>query len=284
MCIRDSPGAILLAIGLSAFLIAVSKANDWGWTSGTTLGLGAAGLAVLVVFGFFELRQNDPLVDLRTTARPAVLLTNIAAAAIGFGMMAQSIILPMLLRMPEATGYGLGQTILAAGLWLAPGGLMMMFFAPLSGLLINKIGAKFTLAIGATILGLGYLFAFFLMDAAWKLMLASIICAIGVGIGYAAMPTLIMGSVPVTEAGAAVGLNGLMRSLGTTIASAVMAAILASSTISLGGAQIPDESTFTWCFVVAAAAAFVGVAITLLIPTKGAVSDLVEEPVEARRH
>ncbi|WP_168701672.1 MFS transporter [Gordonia paraffinivorans] len=280
----DVPGAILLAIGLSAFLIAVSKANDWGWTSGTTLGLGAAGLAVLVVFGFFELRQNDPLVDLRTTARPAVLLTNIAAAAIGFGMMAQSIILPMLLRMPEATGYGLGQTILAAGMWLAPGGLMMMFFAPLSGLLINKIGAKFTLAIGATILGLGYLFAFFLMDAAWKLMLASIICAIGVGIGYAAMPTLIMGSVPVTEAGAAVGLNGLMRSLGTTIASAVMAAILASSTISLGGAQIPDESTFTWCFVVAAAAAFVGVAITLLIPTKGAVSDLVEEPVEARRH
>src|SRR5690606_36284874 len=45
----DCPGAILLAIGLSAFLIAVSKANDWGWTSGTTLGLGAAGLAVLVV-------------------------------------------------------------------------------------------------------------------------------------------------------------------------------------------------------------------------------------------
>ncbi len=71
--------------------------------------------------GFFELRQKEPpLVDLRTTARPAVLLTNIAAAAIGFGMMAQSIILPMLLRLPEATGYGLGQSILAAGLWMRP--------------------------------------------------------------------------------------------------------------------------------------------------------------------
>ncbi|MEO9328128.1 MFS transporter [Gordonia aurantiaca] len=281
----DVPGAVLMAIGLSAFLIAVSKANDWGWTSGTTLGLGLGGIAVLIAFGVFELRQNDPLVDLRTTARPAVLLTNIAAAAIGFGMMAQSIILPMLLRMPEATGYGLGQTLLAAGLWLAPGGLMMMIFAPISGLLINKIGAKYTLAIGATILGVGYLFAFLLMDAAWKLMLASIICAIGVGIGYAAMPTLIMGSVPITEAGAAVGLNGLMRSLGTTVASAVMAAILASSTLSLGGAEIPAESTFTWCFLVAAAAAFIGVAITLLIPSKGKSSDLVvAEPVKARQH
>ncbi len=164
---------------------------------------------------------------------------------------------------------------------------MMMFFAPLSGLLINKIGAKYTLAIGASILGCGYLFAFFLMDAAWKLMLASIICAIGgVGVGYAAMPTLIMGgSVPATEAGAAVGLNGLMRSLGTTVASAVMALILASATISLGGTEVPpDESTFTWCFLIAAAAAFVGVAITMLIPpSKGRTSGIVEEqPVRVR--
>ncbi|MGW8816039.1 MFS transporter [Gordonia terrae] len=279
----DIPGAIGLAVGLSAFLIAVSKANDWGWTSGATLGLGIGGILVLIGWGFFELRQREPLVDLRTTARPAVLLTNIAAAAIGFGMMAQSIVLPMLLRLPEATGYGLGQSLLAAGLWMAPGGLMMMIFAPISGILINRIGAKITLAIGAAILGCGYLLAFFLMDAAWKLMLASIVCAIGVGVGYAAMPTLIMGSVPATEAGAAVGLNGLMRSLGTTIASAVMALILASATISLGGTEVPDESTFTWCFLVAAAAAFVGMAITLTIPARRGSSNVPEEqPLPAR--
>lgn len=279
----DVPGAIGLAVGLSAFLIAVSKANDWGWTSGATLGLGIGGILVLIGWGFFELRQREPLVDLRTTARPAVLLTNIAAAAIGFGMMAQSIVLPMLLRLPEATGYGLGQSLLAAGLWMAPGGLMMMIFAPISGILINRIGAKITLAIGAAILGCGYLLAFFLMDAAWKLMLASIVCAIGVGVGYAAMPTLIMGSVPATEAGAAVGLNGLMRSLGTTVASAVMALILASATISLGGTEVPDESTFTWCFLVAAAAAFVGMAITLTIPLRRGPSNVPEEqPLPAR--
>ncbi|UCZ92180.1 MFS transporter [Gordonia sp. WA4-43] len=279
----DVPGAIGLAVGLSAFLIAVSKANDWGWTSGATLGLGIGGILVLIGWGFFELRQREPLVDLRTTARPAVLLTNIAAAAIGFGMMAQSIVLPMLLRLPEATGYGLGQPLLAAGLWMAPGGLMMMIFAPISGILINRIGAKITLAIGAAILGCGYLLAFFLMDAAWKLMLASIVCAIGVGVGYAAMPTLIMGSVPATEAGAAVGLNGLMRSLGTTVASAVMALILASATISLGGTEVPDESTFTWCFLVAAAAAFVGMAITLTIPSRRGSSNVPEEqPLPAR--
>ena len=61
----DVSGAIGLAVGLSAFLIAVSKANDWGWTSGATLGLGIGGILVLIGWGFFELRQREPLVDLR---------------------------------------------------------------------------------------------------------------------------------------------------------------------------------------------------------------------------
>ncbi len=49
-----------------------------------------------------------------------------------------------------------------------------------------------------------------------------------------------------------------MRSIGTSVSSAVMAAILTSSTTSLGGYEIPDESAFRICFVVGAAAAFAG--------------------------
>ncbi len=261
----DIIGAVGLALGLSGLLIAISKGNDWGWGSPTTLGLLAGGLAILVIWGAFELRHTDPLVDLRATARPAVLLTNIAAIAIGFGMMAQAIVVPQILEMPTATG-GLGQTLLAAGLWMAPGGLMMLVFAPVSGTLINTIGAKLTLAIGATVLGLGYLSAFLLMNAPWQLALASVICSAGVGIGYAAMPTLIMGAVPISEAGAAVGLNGLMRSIGTTSASAVMALVLTSSTVTYGSVDVPSHSAFRWCFLIGAIAAFVGVAITMLVP------------------
>lgn len=264
----DVVGALGLAIGLVAMLIAITKGNDWGWSSGSTLGLLIGGAAVLGIWGVYEIRHTDPLVDLRTTARPAVLFTNLAAIAIGFGMMAQSVVIPMLLEMPVSTGYGLGQSILHAGLWMAPGGLMMMIFAPVSGILINKIGPKPTLAIGATVLGVGYLVALFLMNSPWQLMIAAIIGSSGVGIGYAAMPTLIMGAVPITEAGAAVGLNGLMRSVGTTVASAVMALVLTSSTIELGGIAFPDHTAFRWCFMIGALAAFVGAAITLLIPVR----------------
>lgn len=62
------------------------------------------------------------------------------------------------------------------------------------------------------------------------------------------------------------GVNGLMRSVGTTIAGAVMAAILTSRTISLGGHVIPDQSAFQLCFLVGAGATLAGALVCLLIP------------------
>lgn len=277
----DVVGAVGLAVGLVAFLVGVSKATEWGWGDARTIGFIAGGVVVLVLWGLFELRQDDPLVDLRTTGQLPVLLTNLAAVAIGFGMMAQSIVVPQLLQLPEATGYGLGQSILQAGLWMAPAGLMMMVFAPVSSALIGRTGAKRTLMVGATVLGLGYLVAFALMAAPWQLLVASCVASAGVGIGYAAMPTLILDAVPMREAGSAVGLNALMRSVGTTLAAAVMGTVLAGSSTTLGGFEIPTQGAFQLCFVIGAAAAFVGVAITATIP-RARPAALPQEPVAAQ--
>ncbi|CAM3835232.1 MFS transporter [Nocardioides zeicaulis] len=263
----DVAGTLGLAVGLSSFLVGVSKGSTWGWDDSLTWSFLVFGVVALVAWGAFELRQDEPLVDLRTTASPAVLLTNLAAVAVGFGMMAQSIVVPQLLQMPEATGYGLGQSILAAGLWMAPGGLMMLVFAPVSSGLMKGLGPKATLMIGAAVLGAGYLVALVMMAAPWQLLVASCVASAGVGIGYAAMPTLILDSVPAHEAGSAVGVNGLMRSTGTTLAAAVMATVLTSSTVDLGGVAVPTESAFRWCFVIGAVAAFVGVAIAAFVPT-----------------
>ncbi len=266
----DVGGAIGLAIGLVTFLVGVTKASTWGWTDARTLGAMAVGLVVLLVWGLYQVRTTEPLVDLRTTARLPVLMTNVAAIAIGFGMMAQAIVGPQLLQIPQVTGYGLGQSILEAGLWMAPSGLMMLLFAPVSARLMQRLGAKRTLMIGATVLGGGYLVGFFLMSAPWQVMLACIVASAGVGIGYAAMPTLILDAVPVNEAASAVGVNALMRSVGTTLAAAVMATVLTTSTTTVGGFPFPSENAFEWCFALGAAAAFLGVAIAAFVPGRSA--------------
>src|SRR4051794_15546558 len=64
----DLVGALGMAAGLICLLLAISKGADWGWGSGTTLGLFAAAVVVLMAWGFFELSAGQPLVDLRTTA------------------------------------------------------------------------------------------------------------------------------------------------------------------------------------------------------------------------
>lgn len=261
----DWAGALGLAVGLVAFLVGVSKGNDWGWTSGTTIGFLVGGLAALLLWGWFELRHDDPLVDLRTMSHRPVLMTNLAAVLIGFGMMAQAIVIPQLLQIPPASGYGLGQSILQAGLWMAPGGLMMLLFAPVSSKLLSTIGGRRTLALGGFVLAGGYILAVFLTDAPWQLLIASCIGSAGVGIGYAAMPTLILENVPAKESGAGVGLNGLARSIGTTVAGAVMAMIMTSSTMDLGGREIPTLGSFQLCFIVGAAAAALGALLALLI-------------------
>jgi MFS family permease len=108
--------------------------------------------------------------------------------------------------------------------------------------------------------------AVFLMDSPVQLLIASCIASAGVGIGYAAMPTLILNAVPRREAASAVGINALMRSVGTTVAAAVMAMLLTGSTTDFGGFAVPTESAFRVCFVVGAAAAFLGMLIAAAVP------------------
>lgn len=264
----DVIGIVGLAIGLAALLIGISKGSAWGWGSTSTWACLAGGPAVLLAWGAYELRQAEPLVDLRTMVRPAVLFTNLAAVLIGFGMMAQMIVVPQLLEAPAATGYGLGQTILMVGVWMAPGGLMMLVMAPVSSRMITRLGARLTMAIGAVVLAGGYGVALGLMNAPWQLMVATVVASTGVGIGYAAMPTLVLDNVPKGEAGSSVGVNSLMRSIGTTTAGAVMAALLTSQTqiLAPGTPPIPTAGAFQLCFAVGALAALVGAGITLLVP------------------
>jgi MFS family permease len=151
---------------------------------------------------------------------------------------------------------------------MAPGGLVMMAFAPVSSHLMTRYGARATLVVGATVLGSGYLVAFAFHGAPWQLLVVSCVTSAGVGIGYAAMPALIMSAVPVTESGAAVGVNSLMRSVGTTVASAVMASVLAASVTDFHGFPVPSEGAIKLGFLIGAGAAFVGVALTLLIPRR----------------
>ena len=273
----DLVGSLGLSAGLVSLLLAVSKGGDWGWTAGTTLGLGAAAVVILGAWGWWELKAKQPLVDLRTTAKPQVLFTNLASVALGFSMFAMSLVLPQLLQLPTQTGYGLGKSMLTVGLVLAPQGLVMMVMSAVSAKVTQAKGPKVTLMIGALIVAAGYALNIVLMSEVWHLVLVSCIIGAGVGFTYGALPALIMGAVDPSQTGAANSLNTLMRSLGTSFASALAGVILAQMTTDFGGHALPSENGFKVVMAIGAGAALLAFVVASFIPRRQTPAQVAED-------
>jgi MFS family permease len=79
----DYLGAVLLSVALTSMLLAITKGGSWGWTSERTLVLLVLAAVMLAMWVPVELRVGQPLVDLRTSSRRPVLLTNIASVLVG---------------------------------------------------------------------------------------------------------------------------------------------------------------------------------------------------------
>jgi MFS family permease len=278
----DAVGAVGLAIGLVALLLGVSKGAEWGWRSALTIGCLAVAVVVLLAWGRYELGRSQPLVDLRTTGRPVVLLTNLASILVGFAMYAMNLILPQVMQLPVDLGYGLGQGMFQMGLWIAPMGLGMFIVSTPGARLSRCRGPRTTLMLANLVIAAGYGLAALILatvgnrapgDAGGPVVLTLIllsaaagIAGCGTGLAFGAMPALIMGGVPAQQKAAANGFNALMRSLGTTSSAAVIGILLASMTQPIGGHAVPTQGGFVTALLVGGVAALVAAGFSFAIP------------------
>ena len=280
----DLPGAVGLAVGLVAILLAVAKGTEWGWVSLPTLSLLIGGVVVLLLWGVFELRTQNPLIDLRVAARRPVLLTNLASIAVGFAFFISSASLPILLEAPATTGVGFGLPLLVASLCLMPLGLVMFFTSPIAARLSAARGPRTSFILGQVIIAITFGAAVFLTDAVWHVILISTFVGFGVGFAYAAMPTLIMRAVPPSETAAANGLNSVMRTLGSTISATLVGIILSTHATVADGISIPTREGFQITFAMGAGVVLVAVVIALFIPRSSPrYDDTASIPIEGAK-
>lgn len=266
----DWLGAAALAAGLSGALLAVSRGNEWGWLAAPTLAFGCGGVVVLVLWGWYQLRTPQPLLDLRVAARPAVLLTNLASIGMGFALFASNIVFPQMLELPAASGSGFGLDLLQAALVIMPAGLVMMLLSPASGALARLFGPRLLFSSGTLAVVAAYAFVLVLADEVWHIFVANALIGVGIGLGYAAMPLLIMRAVPASETGASNGVNALFRSVGTSAAGAVMGAVLATMVTDFAGQAVPTLAAFQLCFWIAGIVGLITFVLTLFIPRRPA--------------
>ncbi len=253
----DWYGMVLLATGLVCLVLPLSQASSWGWGSARTLGLLATSVVLLGLLVVVERRVLSPLVDMRTLARPPILITNIASIFFGFALFASFVGTATYVQMPEATGYGFGASVLVAGLCLLPSGILMLLLAPVTARLCVAWGAARVLTLAGLILTAGLLLRIVLVGELWQVILGTAIVGAGTGIGYATLPTLINSHSPAAELAAANGINTLARSLGSTLASAIGGTLLASITMDLGGVEVPSLAAFRVLFAICAGASLI---------------------------
>jgi EmrB/QacA subfamily drug resistance transporter len=262
----DWAGGLLLSGALLTLLLGVSEGNRWGWTSGGVLGLFAASVVLAVLWGRWEWRVTDPLVDLRLMRERPVWTTNLVTLAIGFAMFGSFVLIPQLVQTPPVAGYGFGASVTASGLFLLPSSLIMLVAGPLSGRLGTRHGSKLPLALGAMFASLGYLFLAVMHDARIDIYLGALLLGLGIGLAFAATANLIVEAVPQEVTGVASAINAIMRTVGGAIGAQISAAVVSAHFV-LGG-RFPAESGFTTAFAMSAIAAAVALAVVFVIPSR----------------
>ncbi|MFC8347545.1 MFS transporter [Streptomyces sp. NPDC057280] len=262
----DVPGTLGLATGLVCLLLGVSQGGQWGWASARIVGLFAAAVTVLALWWWQQLRAERPLVDLRLVSRPRVGLSHVAALLTGFAFYANSLVTAQLVQAPEATGYGLGLSIVQTGLVLLPSGFIMLLLSPLSARISAARGPRVTLALGAAVIAAGYAVRIADSRDLWMIMVGAAIVGTGTTLAYSALPTLILHAVPAGQTASANGVNVLMRTIGQAVSSAAVAAVLVRHTSPVAGLPVPTLDGYLLAFGIAGAIALAGSAVALCIP------------------
>jgi MFS family permease len=261
------PAVLTLSGWLVALLLAVSEGSNWGWTSPRILGLFAAAVVLFVVWVMIELRSEQPLVDVRMMRIPTVWWTNVAATLFGFGMYSLMVAIPAFIQTPTSAGYGFGASISQSGFALLPMSFGMLFAGLAAGRLTARYGSKVPLVFGSIVSALGMLFLALVHDQEWTIYVSMGVVGVGIGLAFTAMSNLVVEAVPITQTGVATGMNANVRTIGGSIGTQVVSAVIVAG---VPDGAIPHEHGYVLAFLVMGVAlALAGVAAAL-IPSRAA--------------
>jgi len=235
----DVAGAVTVTASLMLAVYAIVNGNESGWTSGQTVGLLAAAVALLAAFFVIESRVSDPLVPLTLLRRRNLAIANVMgvlwAAAMFAWFFLSALYLQVVLRYDP----------LQVGLAFLPGNVIMAIFSVgISAKLVMRFGLKAPLGTGLALAGLGLaLLVRAPIDGNYVVDVLPSMILLGLGAGIAFNPMIIvaMTDVEPERSGLASGLVNTSFMMGGALGLAVLASIAAARTgdsLASGAAQI----------------------------------------------
>ncbi|MEP7048635.1 MAG: DHA2 family efflux MFS transporter permease subunit [Ilumatobacteraceae bacterium] len=220
----DPVGAVLSTVGIASLVYGLIQAPEKGWGSGATLLAFAVGAIVIALFIAWELRVDEPMLDMS-------LFRNAAFSAGSGGMIL--IFLAMFGVMFLITQYFqliLGYSPLGAAVRFVPMSPIMVIVATRTPKLAARFGAHRVVATGMLLLSLAFfMFRGLETDTSYLYVFLCILpLTSGIAMAMSPMTASIMSAVPSRRAGTGSAMNDATRELGASLGVAVLGSLAAS--------------------------------------------------------
>ena len=220
----DLPGVALASTGLLGVVFGIIRGSQIGWTTPEVVGSLVAGAFLVAGFVFWELHTSTPMLPMSFFANRTFTAANIASLLMFFGMFGSIFLLTQFLQTVQ------GYSPLSAGLRVLPWTAMPLIVAPIAGALSDKIGGRVLMASGIALQSISLVMLAALASptvAYADLVVPFIIAGIGMGLFFAPVANVVLGSVRPEQEGQASGANNAIRELGGVLGVSVLATVFA---------------------------------------------------------
>jgi EmrB/QacA subfamily drug resistance transporter len=218
----DLPGLGLASAGLFGIVWGLVRGNSIGWASAEIVGALVAGTVTLAAFVAWELRAANPMLPMRFFRNRTFTLANVASMLMSFGMFGAIFLLAQFFQTVQ------GYSPLGSGLRILPWTAMPMIVAPIAGALSDRIPANRIIGTGLALqaAGLAWIAAVSTPTTPYVDLVAPFaLSGIGMGLFFAPIADIVLGSVRTVEEGQASGANNAVRELGGVFGVAVLASV-----------------------------------------------------------
>jgi EmrB/QacA subfamily drug resistance transporter len=229
----DIPGFVTFSLALGAICYGAIEYAVFGGSL-RNLGIVAAGLALLPVFVWLELRSPDPMLDLRELRQRLLGFSLIAAFLQALGNLSVIFLLTLYLQGIR------GLSPLDSSVLLVPGYLVGALAGPIVGRHVDRLGARGFATGGLVVMTVAVLAYSRLTPTTWLgwIPVISSISGVGTGAFFPANNTAVMGQASPRTFGAISGLRSTLTNLGTLLSFVVALSIASASVSSIVAAEV----------------------------------------------
>jgi EmrB/QacA subfamily drug resistance transporter len=257
----DFAGTALLLAGLTPLLISLSMLRDHSWLSFQVLGLAGLAAVLLVAFFFTERRVEHPIVPFGMFRLNVFAIPALIAFFSAIGMFGAIVFVPLVYQGV------LGVSASNAGQLLTPMQVAVVITATATGVLLARVPRyRFvgTAALAVMIVGLVLLAQVGPHSSPWEVTRDIVLIGAGLGVTFPLTLVVVQAGLPHHLVGVATSQITFWRSLGGTIGTAVLGAILTNN-LPARPSRLDLAGTLHDLFLLAAAVAVVSLIVSVFL-------------------